>query len=235
MTFEWTAEEADVRARAQELAASHVTPQAAAIDGSGAIPDGLMAAVGVLTSDTGTPALVGVVEVLATASAAVAISAASPADGVRADFSGLRGARLPTPSARAQLVLAATALGVGKAAVDLAVLGLKQAQGAALAEGAVEAPQWVVADAATELEAARLLTYKAAHSEKSADIAVARLMASAAAQRAVDAALRLAGLAGFKPGTALDRLARDVRTVSLLMGGEEEQRSDAAAGLLSGR
>ena len=61
---------------------------------------------------------------------------------------------------------------------------------------------------------------------------MARLMASGAAQRTVDAALRVAGPAGYQAGTLLERLARDVRAVALLLGTEEQQRAQAAEGLL---
>ena len=86
----------------------------------------------------------------------------------------------------------------------------------------------LVADAATELDAARLLTYKAAGTMADADVAIARLMTSAAADRSVDAALRVSGAEALKAGSALERLSRDVRAVALVLGTEEHQRSIAA-------
>ena len=89
-----------------------------------------------------------------------------------------------------------------------------------------------MADVATDLEAARLLTYRAAGTKATADIALARLLASAAAQRAVDAAVRVAGASALAEGSALERLARDVRVLSVLLGTEERHRTIAAEGLL---
>jgi len=97
---------------------------------------------------------------------------------------------------------------------------------------AVEKPQWLVADVATDLDAARLLTYKAASTMTDADVAVARLLASAAAQRAVDAAVRVAGASALAEGSALERLSRDMRVLSVLLGTEENHRAIAAEGLL---
>jgi alkylation response protein AidB-like acyl-CoA dehydrogenase len=98
-----------------------------------------------------------------------------------------------------------------------------------------EKPHWVLADAATEIEAARVMTMQAAQTlagdEGSTGVALARLMASTAAQHAVDAALRIAGADGLREGAFLERLARDVRAVSLVLGTEEDQRAVAAQGL----
>jgi alkylation response protein AidB-like acyl-CoA dehydrogenase len=61
---------------------------------------------------------------------------------------------------------------------------------------------------------------------------MARLTASRAAQHAVDAALRMTGADGLREGAMLERLARDVRAVALLLGTEEDQRAAVAAGVL---
>jgi alkylation response protein AidB-like acyl-CoA dehydrogenase len=95
----------------------------------------------------------------------------------------------------------------------------------------VDKPHWVVADVATDLDAARLLTYKAARTTSDVDIAIARLLASAAATRAVDAAIRIVGPPALTAGSVVERLSRDVRAVSVLIGTEEEQRAVAAEGL----
>ena len=95
--------------------------------------------------------------------------------------------------------------------------------------------QQVLADVATEIDGARLLVYKAARTAAQgaeADIAMARLLASGAAARAIDTALRLAGPAGYAPGSPLERLARDIRAIVLVHGTEERQRATAADGLL---
>ena len=61
---------------------------------------------------------------------------------------------------RARLVAAAVALGVGRAAIAHAIASMKKA---GVKPGPDEtAPHWAFADGATEVAAARLLTYRAA-------------------------------------------------------------------------
>jgi alkylation response protein AidB-like acyl-CoA dehydrogenase len=165
---------------------------------------------------------------------AMIAAAGNEQPGHRGNVSGLRGAPALDDSPRAQLVLAAVALGLGRSALQNALSDLAAA--AANPGRNSEKPHWVVADVATELDAARLLTYKAAqtggHGGSDTAIAMARLTASAAAQDAVDAALRIAGPDGFQENTILERLARDVRAVALLLGTEEQMRTTVAEGLL---
>ena len=229
MTFELSAGHAAVRDQARELAQS-LAARAAEIDRASLIPPDLLQQVtGSVPGDS--LGLVVAIEEIGVASGALGVAAAA---GSRANkviaLSGLRGAPLPEKSPRSQLVLAAVALGIGRAAVDLALAELRQAMAVPGAD--VEKPHWVVADVATELQAARLLTYKAAHTLADADIALARLMTSAAAARAVDAALRVTGTSALQEGHVLERLARDVRAVALILGTEEDQRTAAAEGLL---
>ncbi len=215
------AERDKTRAFAQRLAS-----RASEIDQSGAVPAEVLQEVGSF-GNTDLLSLTLIVEEVAVASAAAAMSAAR---GNRPlNLTGLRGAHEIEQSAKGHLVLAATALGIGKAATDAALAALRDAK-AGTTE--VERPHWVVADVATDLEAARLLTYKAAGSGAEADIALARLMASGAAARAVDAAIRVIGESALAPGSQLERLARDVRALAVVSGTEEDQRAVAADSLL---
>jgi alkylation response protein AidB-like acyl-CoA dehydrogenase len=228
MTFELSQTHAAARDRARAYAQA-VAHQAAEFDRAGAVPSSVARDIGTLGNDD-LLALVVVVEEIAAASAAVAALLAGSADAQSLRLSGLRGAKEVEPSPRAQLVLAAVALGIGKAAIDEALAELRRTN--KLPGADVEKPHWVVADVATELEAARLLTYKAAGTTTDADIALARLMTATAAMRAVDAAVRVLGAAALVEGTIVERLARDVRAVSVLLGTEEDQRALAAEGLL---
>jgi alkylation response protein AidB-like acyl-CoA dehydrogenase len=177
------------------------------------------------------------VEELATASAAVAAAAAlqQTPGAANADAPGLRGfAAAEKGVARVWLHCAAVAVGIGRAAVDAAVKVLQEGGRAAQDQ---EKPHWVVADAATEVQAGRLLTLRAAglsgsETDRTGAIAIARLAATRAAQQAVDAALRVAGPDAYTRGSVLERLARDIRAVSLLMGSEDELRAAAADSLL---
>jgi alkylation response protein AidB-like acyl-CoA dehydrogenase len=127
-------------------------------------------------------------------------------------------------------MLAAVALGVGQAAADVALADLRRTN--AIPGADIEKPHWAVADIATELDAARLMTYKAARTSSDADIALARLLATGAAMRSVDAAVRVLGPPAVAEGHVLERLARDVRALSVLMGTEEQHRAMAADGIL---
>jgi alkylation response protein AidB-like acyl-CoA dehydrogenase len=77
-------------------------------------------------------------------------------------------------------------------------------------------PHWAFADGATDVEAARLLTYSAAQMldrGENADDAISRahVFAANAAQRAVDAAIRVVG--DFSRGGVLERLSQDAKTL----------------------
>jgi len=235
MTFELSAEQQALRDRARVFSSEQVEPRSAEIDRRSLIPDDLVrAAATLLQAEADAVSVVIVVEAVAKASGAVALAGAVPGDGVPLGLSGLRGARAITRStARLQLALAATALGLGAAALDSALSDLRTA--AAHPAQETEKPHWVVADAATELEAARLMTLYAAQFTRTADaerqIALARVMASAAAERTIGAALRVAGPVGLEEGALLERLSRDIRAVGLVMGTEEQQRTVAAEGL----
>ena len=122
---------------------------------------------------------------------------------------------------RACLVAAAAALGVGRAAVAHAVAAMKAA---GVRPGPDEkAPHWVLADGATEVEAARMLTYLAAQAVDRNDgeagtlVARAKAFAAKAAEQAVDAAIRIEGPGGYVRGGRLERLTRDARTLSVIL------------------
>ena len=236
MTFELSADDVAERDRARTFANSRVQPQAGDVDRTASIPPGLASeATALITGAAGALRRAIVVEELATASGAVAL-AALDGDGNGVGLPGLRGGSLPTDSPSAQLSLAAVALGLGQSAINQSLAELRQAS---VGVGS-EKPHWIVADAATDLEAARLLTRSAARVVDSnqggqASIAIARLMASSAARTAVDAAVRIAGPRGYREGSLLERLTRDVRAISLLLGTEEDHRSRAAEELLPER
>ena len=227
MTFELSAEYLATRDQARALVVT-VLAQAAEIDRTSSVPAELSRQLTALVSDDRL-AVVVAIEEIAVASAAAAVGVAAGESSRPLGLAGLRGASAPDDSPNAQLALAAVALGVGRAAIESALADLRQASAA---PADVDKPQWVVADAATDLDAARLLTYQAAKTMSDVDIALARLLATGAAHRAVDAALRVAGASALADGRALERLSRDVRVLSVLLGTEENQRAIAAEGLL---
>ena len=229
MTFELSSDQQAVRDRALALAATLLN-QAAAIDRSMTLAAGVGQQIADLVSDDALSNVL-MVEAIAAASGAAALSVITTSpEASPLGLSGLKGAATIDDGLRAQVLLAAAAVGLGQAALDVALAELRHA--AAHPGSHEEKPHWVVADAATELAAARLLTYKAAATSSDADTALARLMASSAAQHAIDAALRIAGPSGLQEGHVLERLARDIRAIGLVAGTEERQRAVAADALL---
>ena len=119
---------------------------------------------------------------------------------------------------RARLIAAAAALGIGRAAVAHALTFMKVKDVRPGPDATV--PHWAFADGATEVEAARLLTYSAAQHvdrREPSETLVNRVLdfATRAAQQAVDAAIRIEGAAGYQKGGLLDRLSRDARTLQV--------------------
>ncbi len=128
-----------------------------------------------------------------------------------------------------RVAIAAQALGLGQAAIDVAVDYAKRRRTFGQAVASYQAIQWMIADAATALEAARVLTYKAAtlrHVEREASAAasMAKLHASEAAMQAADCAVQVLGAAGYAKGSTAERLFRDARALEIYQGTSEAQR-----------
>ena len=101
-----------------------------------------------------------------------------------------------------------------------------------------QAIQWMLADMATDLAAARMLTLKAAaakdRQEKSTlEASMAKLAASEAAHKAADKAMQILASAGYRRGSTVERLFRDVRATEIYQGTSEAQRMIIAAGILA--
>jgi alkylation response protein AidB-like acyl-CoA dehydrogenase len=96
----------------------------------------------------------------------------------------------------------------------------------------------MLADVATELEAARLLTLKAATGKDrqariTVEASMAKLAASEAAHKAADKAMQILASAGYRRGSVVERLFRDVRATEIYQGTSEAQRMIIAAGVLA--
>jgi butyryl-CoA dehydrogenase len=134
--------------------------------------------------------------------------------------------------------VAAQALGIGEAAIDEAIAFAKTRHTFGQPIASYEAIQWMIADVATELEAARLLTWKAADAkdrqERSrVESSMAKLAASEAAHRATDKAMQIMASTGYRRGSTIERLFRDVRATEIYQGTSEAQRLIIAQGLLT--
>jgi butyryl-CoA dehydrogenase len=153
----------------------------------------------------------------------------NPGDGFRIAMWALDGGRV---------AIAAQALGVGAAALQEALSHAKTREAFGQPIGNYQAIQWMLADMATELDAARLLTIKAADSrQRSArstlDASMAKLFASEAAHRAADRAMQILASTGYRRGSVVERLFRDVRATEIYQGTSEVQRMVIAEAILS--
>jgi butyryl-CoA dehydrogenase len=145
--------------------------------------------------------------------------------------------------ARGRVAIAAQALGAGEAALDEAVEHARNHTAFGQPIGNYEAIQWMIADMATELEAARMLTMRAADGvdrERDAGrsrsntphASMAKLFASEAAHRAADKAMQILASKGYRRGSVVERLFRDVRATEIYQGTSEVQRMVIAEHLL---
>jgi butyryl-CoA dehydrogenase len=137
-----------------------------------------------------------------------------------------------------RVAIAAQALGIGQAALDEAIAYAKQRKQFGQPIANYQAIQWMLADMATELAAARMLTLKAAaakdRQEKSTvEASMAKLAASEAAHKAADKAMQILASAGYRRGSVVERLFRDVRATEIYQGTSEAQRMIIAANVLA--
>jgi alkylation response protein AidB-like acyl-CoA dehydrogenase len=119
--------------------------------------------------------------------------------------------------------IAAQAIGIGRACLEQSIAKAKGRRqfGRPIAE--FEAIQWMVADMSTELDAATLLTFRAASirarnpedSTLTMAAAMAKLFASEAANRAAYNALQIFGGHGYLTEYPVERYFRDARAMTL--------------------
>ena len=128
-----------------------------------------------------------------------------------------------------RITVAAQALGIGRAAFEAAARYAQQRQtfGKPIAEH--QAVQFMLADMATRLDAARLLTRRAAQLKDAGEsitkaAAMAKLYASEAAHFACDKALQIHGGYGYFSESLVERLYRDQRVTEIYEGTSEIQR-----------
>ena len=135
---------------------------------------------------------------------------------------------------RTRPCVAAQALGIAQGAFEYAVEYLKTRTQFGKAIADQQGIQFMVAEMATELEAARLLVYRAAQlidrSQSEPDLrfsqesAMAKMYASEVAVRVVDKALQFLGGYGYMTEYPLERMYRDVRITPIYEGTNQIQR-----------
>lgn len=142
-------------------------------------------------------------------------------------------------------VLDAGRIGIAALAVGLAQGAFEAARSYALERrqfgkpiGEFQAIQWKLADTATRIEAARLLTYRAAYLKDqnrrtTLDSAMAKLYASETAVRAAEECVQIHGGYGFVKDYPAEKFFRDVKLTTIGEGTSEIQRVVIAREILS--
>ena len=137
-----------------------------------------------------------------------------------------------------RIEVAAQATGIADAALGAAISYAKERQVSGQAISEFQGLQWMLADCATELAAARALAMQAATLRGtgvrySSESAFAKLYATEAAWRIADRALQIHGGYGYTRDFPLERYLRDLRIFRIYEGSSEIQRTIIARGLLS--
>lgn len=147
-----------------------------------------------------------------------------PADALLgAENKGFRVAMMALDGGR--IGIASQALGIGLAALDRAVAWTREHGDAAAEQGV----QWALADTATELEAARMLTLRAASLKEqgrpfSREASHAKVYATEKSWAACNRALEVMGEDGLAVEHGVERNLRDVRVTMIYEGTSEVQR-----------
>lgn len=125
--------------------------------------------------------------------------------------------------------IAAQAVGIAQAAMEEALSYSQQRKQFGQSLSSFQAIQFYLADMATELDAARLLTWKAAWKKDSGqryslEAAQAKLFASEMAQRVTNKALQIHGGYGYTKEYNVERYFRDARITEIYEGTSEIQK-----------
>ena len=137
-----------------------------------------------------------------------------------------------------RIAIAALSLGIAQGALDASLKYAKERKqfGKALAE--FQGIQFKLSDMATEIDAARLLTYKAAYfKDQGRDInlsaAMAKYYASEVATRATNESIQIHGGYGFLKDFPVEKLYRDVKLMTIGEGTSEVQKMVIARNILN--
>ncbi|MET4808319.1 acyl-CoA dehydrogenase family protein [Limibacillus sp. MBR-115] len=137
-----------------------------------------------------------------------------------------------------RIEVAAQATGIAHAALQAAISYAKERKVGGHPIADFQGLQWMLADSATELAAARALSMQAAvkrgtGKRYSTESALAKLYATEAAWRVADRALQIHGGYGYTRDFPLERYLRDLRIFRIYEGSSEIQRTIIARGLLA--
>ncbi len=130
---------------------------------------------------------------------------------------------------RGRTAIGALAVGLAQAALDECIDYSKQREQFGKPISKFQAIQWKIANMATEIEAARLLVYRAADMEDRGlsfgkEASMAKLFASETAVKAATEAIQIHGGYGFTKEYPVERYFRDVKLYTIGEGTSEVQR-----------
>jgi len=149
-------------------------------------------------------------------------------DGFKIALSTLDGGRIG---------IAAQSVGIAQACLDESIEYSKQRQQFGKPIASKQAIQWMIADMATNIEAARFLVLKAAYTKDqgvrfSKEAAMAKLFASEMAMDAAIKAVQIHGGYGYTKEYTVERLFRDAKITEIYEGTSEVQRLVISGSLL---
>jgi alkylation response protein AidB-like acyl-CoA dehydrogenase len=158
------------------------------------------------------------------------------ADRLGAEGSGFRTAMQALDAGRIEI--AACSIGIAEAALAAAIDWARQRKVGGEPIADFQGLQWMLADMATDIAAARALGHHAARERESGrrysiSASMAKLFASEMVDRVTDRALQIHGGYGFTTGLPLERYVRDCRVFRIYEGSSEIQRNIIARSLLN--
>jgi butyryl-CoA dehydrogenase len=130
---------------------------------------------------------------------------------------------------RGRTAIGAMAVGIAQGALDQSIAYAKQREQFGKPLGKNQAIQWMIADMATSIDAARLLVMRSAYLEEkglpfSIEASMAKLYASEIAMKAARDAIQIHGGHGYMRDLPLERFYRDVKLTQIGEGTSEVQR-----------
>ena len=136
-----------------------------------------------------------------------------------------------------RIAIAAQCVGIAQAAYEASVQYAKQREAFGQRLADFQAIQWMIADMATSIDAARLLVYRAATLKDKGmpfvtEASMAKLYASRVAVETADKAVQVHGGTGYFAPTPVERYFRDAKVTEIYEGTSEVQRMIIARNIL---
>jgi len=136
-----------------------------------------------------------------------------------------------------RLAIACVAIGIARAALDESIQFVGEGDMATSPRRNSQGTSLLIADMATEVDAARMLAWRAARScasasPSSSDCSMAKMYACEMAVRVTESAAQLHGCVGHLTTSSIERHGRDARVTDVFEGASDNQRSIVASEVL---